>query len=204
MKNHMLLGALLFASAAFAVDEGSSRSKISEMQESSPGEYQIHLVPQVGMSSMSYSGQDLGKSGQAFSGGLTTEIGQTKARLLETGLIFLGGSSTVSVNGNEQQINTTHIAIPLMAKIRFISTKSQAWYAKLGALTAFETATSDANLTRSFDVLISGGVGARVPITRKADLLLEGTYNRGTFNALRNGYSVFEGIVAFTGVSVEI
>jgi Outer membrane protein beta-barrel domain len=197
---------LVLSSAANA-SEGTSTASIQgfESPESNDA-YKVRLVPQVGITSLGYSGTSGGEATQTVSGGLTTEIGQSKQRLLETGFLFLQGNSNakIGVNGANEKVSTSQLAIPLMAKIRFVETKEQSWYAKVGILTAFETSSNQGNATSPFDVLGSAGIGARFPAGRKADFLVEATYNRGVFNAFRDGTGIQEGMMIFTGISFGI
>jgi hypothetical protein len=201
-----LVLSLVFSFTALA-SEGTSTASMQGFESPESGDaYKVRLVPQVGMTSLGYAGSSGGDSTETISGGLTTEIGQSKQRLLETGILLLHttADAKVGANGATEQVATTQLAIPLMAKIRFIETKTQSWYAKFGALTAFETSNSQGNATTPFDVLGSAGVGARFPAGKKADFLVEATYNRGIFNVLRDGTAVQEGVMIFTGISFGI
>lgn len=201
MKSALLLAIVVFASPMAFAQEGRSELKLESQSEDLPSDYKVSLVPQVGMASMSYTGKMKGDKGQGFSGGLTTELGSSKARLLEVGLLFVQSKSTV--NDTNQTISTSQLGIPLMAKLRFIDMKSQSWYAKIGALTTFQTSSNEKE-TRSMDVLGSVGVGARVPLERKMDILIEATFNRGIMNAFLNETSVQEGLLVFTGISIAL
>lgn len=211
----LTLSLSLFAITAQAQSESSmssadSSSGVSEMQidhqpEDSFTDLKVRLVPEVGMASMGYTGKLAGSEGQSFSGGLTTELGSTKARMLETGLLFLQNKSSVhndNTNSN-QTISTSELALPMMGKLRFINLKSQSWYFKVGALTTFETSSNATNKS-SMDVLASLGVGARVPVDRKLDFLVEATYNRGILNAFFQDNSAQEGLLVFSGLSIAL
>src|SRR4051812_12452348 len=113
MKYAVLLMLSLFAISSFA-QEGTSQLKLENQSEETPSDYKVSLVPQVGVSSMGYTGKMKGDKGQGFSGGMTTEIGSTKARLLEAGILFMQNKSTV--NDTNQTISTSQLGIPLMAK----------------------------------------------------------------------------------------
>jgi hypothetical protein len=195
---------LLAAPAAFA-QEGVSDLKLEKQSEDVYSEYKVRLVPEIGMSSMGYTGKMAGDNGQGLSAGLTTEIGETKARLLEAGVLLVNTTSTAAIgpHGTNETISTSQLGIPLMAKLRFIDTKSQSWYFKVGAITTFQTNSNQAN-TNSFDVLGALGLGARVPLDRKMDILIEATYNRGIMNAFLDESGVQEGVLVFTGISIAL
>jgi hypothetical protein len=208
MKNaiFLTLGLTLLSMPFFVqAQEGVSEVKIESAHDESSGDYKVRLVPEFGMSSMGYTGKMAGDNGQGFSGGLTTEIGTTKARLLETGVLFVQSKSTANIGpgGTSETISTSQLGIPLMAKLRFIDMKSQSWYAKLGAITTFQTSSNRDN-TNTMDVLGSVGVGARVPLDRKMDIIVEASYARGLLNAFLTESSVQEGVLVFTGVSIAL
>lgn len=191
------------SSAAMPTSEGVSEMHLESEKDDSFTDLNARIVPQVGMTSMGYTGKLSGTPGQAFSGGLTTELGSTKARLLETGVLFMQNRSVVHSASADQSVSTSELAIPMMGKLRFINTKSQAWYFKLGALTTFETATNATN-TSAMDVLASLGVGVRLPMSRKFDFLIEATYNRSVMNAFFQDNSAQEGLLVFTGLSIAL
>lgn len=197
------LAAKAQSSASMPTSEGVSEMRLESERDDAFSDIKARIVPQLGMSSMGYTGKLSGSEGQGFSGGVTTELGSTKARLLETGLLFMQNRSTARSAGVDQSVRTSEIAIPMMGKIRFIDLKSQAWYFKLGALTTFETSTNATN-TSAMDVLASLGVGARVPVNRKMDFLVEATYNRGVLNAFFQDNSAQEGLLVFTGLSIAL
>lgn len=208
----MKLGAILaltlsafLAPAGFAA-EGTSQASLDNLRSSPQGPYKFRIVPQVGMSSLQYTGRAGGSPGNTLSGGLTTEVGQTKQRLLEFGIVLLNsnGTAKVGISGASEKVSMSQIAIPLMGKIRFINTKTQDWYAKVGVLTAFQTFSDHEKKTAPFDVMGSAGIGARVPTSKSADVILEATYNRGMLNAFRDETSVREGLMFFTGISFGI
>ncbi len=202
----LALGLSVFSTNPALAAEGTSELNLNDYRERSPEDIHFRLVPQLGMSTMAVTGKDGSSPGNAFSGGLTTEIGTTKQRLLETGLLYIqtSGDANVGPNGSSETLNTSQLAIPLMAKIRFIDMKSQAWYMKIGALTDFQTSTNhaDAAATRSFDVIGAAGIGARLPLSKQADLIFEATYNRSTLSAFQAS-SGLEGFL-FTGISVGL
>jgi hypothetical protein len=191
------------ASSASASAEGVSETKLDQEPDMDFSNLKARIVPQIGMSSMGYTGSLSGTDGQGFSGGVTTELGETKARLLETGVLFLQNTSTAHIDNSNQTINTSEIALPLMGKLRFINLKSQQWYFKVGALTTFQTGTP-AEHTSSMDVLASLGVGARVPVNRNMDFIIEATYNRGVLNAFFQDNSSQEGVLVFSGLSIGL
>jgi|GEM_PF-6506036 len=191
------------SSASLPTSEGVSEMHLDNEKDDSFTDIKARIVPQVGMSSMGYTGKLSGSEGQGFSGGVTTELGTTKARLLETGLLFMQNRSTVKTNTADQSVSTSEIAIPMMGKIRFIDRRSQSWYFKIGALTTFETSTNASN-TSSMDVLASLGAGVRLPVNRKMDFLIEATYNRGVLSAFFQDNSAQQGLLAFTGLSIAL
>jgi hypothetical protein len=201
----------LFTAPVFADDStstslsGASSELKLDSQEGGPwSRLNPRIVPQLGMSSMQYTGAGGGSPGQGFAGGVTTELGTSKARLAETGILFIQSNAGANIgpNGSSQTVSSSEIAIPLMAKIRFIDSRTQSWYFKIGATTTFETATN-AN-TSAFDILAGGGVGVRLPVSKKMDLLVEATYNRGMLDALQNAGGVTEGVLGFIGLSIGL
>lgn len=194
------------ASQMALASEGTSQVKIENPSDSAVTDFQFRLIPQVGMSSMSYSGNLGGDAGQGFLGGLTTEVGTSKARMLETGLLYIQQNSDAAVgpNGSYETIHSSQLAIPLMAKLRFLNLQSQQWYLKVGALTEFQTSSDHFSNTNGIDVLGSLGVGARLPVSRTMDLIVEATYNRGLMNVLSVDNSTHDGFLFFTGLSIGI
>lgn len=178
-----------------------STSKVSVADEGMPtrlSDLPMRLNPQIGTSSFEYSGKAGSSNETKFSGGLTVEFGEA-ARKLETGLVML----PISARVNGQDVNSTYLAIPMMAKLRVLAHKTQSWYAKVGALTAFETSSNRNDLTNNIDVLGSIGAGGRLTVSQKIDFLIEGTYNRGLIDAIRTnqGRNYNQGLLVMAGMS---
>jgi hypothetical protein len=94
----------------------------------------------------------------------------------------------------------------MMAKLRVISTPSQSWYAKFGVLSAFEAGSSNSSVTGGTDVLAAAGMGGRFAFTKKADFIIEATYNRAMLQTVQSsaGTSYLEGFILMAGLSFSI
>ncbi|MGE0526905.1 MAG: hypothetical protein AB7G93_04980 [Bdellovibrionales bacterium] len=207
MKTQMLLGFALFtvltavdsiwaqensAEIRTRLDDGAPPSRLTD--------YDIHLNPQLGLSSFEYSGRSTGSSKQQLSGGLTAEFGGP-ARKLETGVVIMRTGSAVE----GEDITSTYLALPMMAKIRVVSLRAQSWYTKFGFMSAFELNSSRDSVTNNFDVIGSLGVGGRLPLNRTMDVLVDASYNRGLLDALRTqGENYNQGFLFLAGVSIRI
>lgn len=171
-------------------EAGTSRASLEGERELGVRDLGLKLNPQLGVGSFEYSGAQ-GGSNQKMSGGLTIEAGSTPLRKMETGLLVL------QTNGSSM------LTIPMLAKIRLVTMKAQSWYAKFGFMPAFEL--GDKKETNNIDVLGSLGIGGRLAFTRKADLIIDATYNRGTIDALRaNGSNFNQGFLVLAGMSFSI
>lgn len=190
----------------WADDASTVRTSISgEEGPARLSDLDMRLNPQIGVSSFEYSKME-GKSGEKFAGGLTAEFGGP-ARKLETGVLLLNSSADVTLNnGNQERLNSTYMTIPMMAKLRLVGLKSQSWYLKLGVSTALLTNTNDRVITNAADVLAGAGLAGRFAFTRKADFVVEATYNRGLLEAVRSNSvtSYNQGVVVLAGLSFRI
>jgi hypothetical protein len=95
----------------------------------------------------------------------------------------------------------------MLAKIRVMSYKSQSWFIKAGAMTMFELNSSNNKATNNLDVMGTLGVGGRFAFTRKADLVVDATYNRGMLNAIRSnqvGSTYNQGFLVMAGLSFNL
>lgn len=144
-----------------------------------------HLNPQVGVSSFEYSGRN--GSAQRLTGGATAEFGEG-IRRMEAGLLLVqaGGKATLS-RGTTQDVQSTFLTIPMMAKIRIMQMHAQSWFLKGGVMTAFEVGSNSNGATNNLDVLVSLGLGGRFLFTKNADFIIEATFNRGLLQASRTG-----------------
>jgi hypothetical protein len=187
------------------LNSSSSLSVSDDYKFFQPGPLDIHLNPQLGVSSFEYSGSGAGVQ-ERLAGGATVEFG-SDARKLETGLLYLQSSANATLaDGNVTRINSSYMAIPMMAKLRVVNLKSQSWYAKFGVISAIQTGSSDRVDTNAFDILAAAGVGARFPFTSKADFIVEATYNRGFMNAFDTNQpgNFNQGVLVMAGLSFRL
>lgn len=193
------------ATSEASLNEGRSAISVEDVTPAS-ATTKFRIVPQIGLASMGYSGKSGGESNERLAAGVTTELGSTKARLLETGLILMPTSAhAVLKDGQTETVNSTYLTIPMMAKIRFVELKSQSWYAKVGFSTAIEVGSNHDKDTNNFDVLGGLGIGGRFAFNRRADFLVEATYNRGLIDVLHTGgSSTNEGFLVTTGLSFNL
>ena len=127
---------------------------------------------------------------------------------METGLLLVqtGGKATLS-NGTTQDVQSTFLTIPMMAKIRIMQMHAQSWYLKGGVMTAFEVGSNNNGATNNLDVLASLGLGGRFLFTKNADFIVEATFNRGLLQALRTGSGATDynqGALILAGVSFRL
>ena len=165
----------------------------------------MHINPQVGLSSFEYS-KNAGGGQQKVTGGVTAEFGSA-ARRLETGWLWWQNSADATMkNGTTERITTNYITLPVMAKLRVLSARSQSWYLKLGVTTALRTSSSNNDATNAADVLGGLGLAARFPATRNSDFIIDTTYNRGLLQAVNNpsGANYNQGFVVLAGLSIRL
>ena len=93
-----------------------------------------------------------------------------------------------------------------MAKLRIFQMHAQSWYAKFGALTALQVGSSDRSITNGADVMLGAGLGGRFTFTKKADFIVEATYDKGLLESIHTssttGYN--QGFVVMAGLSFSI
>ncbi|MGZ3723160.1 MAG: hypothetical protein ACXVA9_09530 [Bdellovibrionales bacterium] len=186
-------------------DPASLRTSVSDETPVRLSDLDMHLNPQIGVSSFEYSG-NTGGGKQKPTGGATVEFGGS-ARKFETGILLMQTSAETTLNnGQVGTVNVNYLTLPMMAKLRIISMKSQSWYAKFGAMTALALSSSDRNLTNGADVLAGVGLGGRFTFTPKSDLIIEATYNRGLLESVHTstGSSYNQGFVVLAGLSFSI
>jgi hypothetical protein len=196
--------ALAISHSAFAA-EGTSAMKIDESAAIDERPVSIRLVPQIGASTLGYTGKAEAPMGTDLSGGILAEFGRTKSRLIETGLLLIRTNSDAKIgpNGETEPVKMAQLAIPMVGKFRVLDLKSQAWYVNAGALTAFETASNQDETSRAnlYGLL---GIGARLPMTRKLDLRIDADYNYGVLPAFVGRSGTHQGFLFLTGVSFGI
>ncbi len=215
MKNQVFKPALLASALLIILTAGAqvraadtAATTSATLEDSSPARLSdlgTHINPQIGMASMEYSGRN--STAQRLTGGATAEFGEG-IRRMETGLLLLqaGGKLTLA-NGTETDVHSTYIAIPMLAKIRIFQMSKQAWYLKGGVLTAFEVGSNHNGETNNLDVLASLGLAGRFALTKNADFIVEGSYNRGLLPALRtssNADSYNQGALVLAGMSFKL
>jgi hypothetical protein len=210
----LLIGSLAMFSVLTAVepiwaaDDSASTVKANVSDEAPPlrlSDLDMHLNPQFGVSSFEYSG-NAGGGHQKFTGGATVEFGGA-ARKFETGVLLMQtGADATLKDGSVEQVNMTYLTLPMMAKVRIFQMASQSWYAKFGALTALQVGSSDRSVTNGADVLAAAGLGGRFTFTKKADFIVEATYNRGLLESIHTPTttSYNQGFVVMAGLSFSI
>lgn len=212
MKNlFFLFSAVITLSTAVnpAWAQESSEVRIANpAEESGPSTFtdlNATVNPQLGMSSFEYS-KKTGSGGQGMAGGATVELGSA-SRKLETGVLILqtGGDVTLN-NGQDVRLKNTYLALPMMAKLRIMSMRSQSWFVKFGMTTALRIKKDDQNLSNAADVLAGLGLAGRFPLAQKSDFIIEATYNRGLLEAVRTKAeaSFNQGFIVLAGVSIKI
>ncbi|HMN67686.1 MAG TPA: outer membrane beta-barrel protein [Bdellovibrionales bacterium] len=203
MKSLVLYGSALFTVLtavqpilAQSSETGVSTATIEENREPRLSDLGASINPQLGVSNFEYSGNEAGNSKSELSGGVTAELGGAE-RKLETGLLLMRTGT--------EQITTSYLTIPMLAKIRILQMKSQSWYAKVGAMSAFALSSSNDDATNKVDVLGSLGFGGRFAMMKKADFVIEASYNRGLLDALKtDGDTYNQGFLVMAGMSFGI
>jgi hypothetical protein len=189
-----------------ATENASVSTNVSD--ETAPmrlSDLDMHLNPQLGLSSFEYSGQTGGGKSK-LTGGATVEFGGS-ARKLETGMLLMQTSANTTLSsGQDSTVNVTYLTLPMMAKLRIVQMRSQSWYAKFGATTALQVGSSNRSVTNGADVLAGAGLSGRFVFTQKSDFVIEGTYNRGLLEAIHTnaGSSYNQGFVILAGLSFRI
>lgn len=208
MKKHIILGLLVFIfwtgvepATALSDESSTSTAKIEGEGLDRLSDLPMRLNPQLGLSSFEKSGAGGNNGQEQFMGGLTVEFGES-VRKLETGLLLM----PVNAKINGQDVNSTYLAIPMLAKLRLANYGAQSWYAKFGFLTAFETSSNRDSETNNIDVLASVGAGGRLVMTKRSDFIIEATYNRGMLDSLRSGSSTTynQGFLVMAGMSIGL
>ena len=174
-------------------DVGTSTTSIEDESPQRLSDLGVAVNPQIGVSSFDYSeGVDRDAESE-LSGGVTFEFGG-KPRKLETGLLMLSTAAS------------KYLAVPMVAKLRLVEYGPQAWYAKVGATSAFEVQSDSNRSTNNFDVLANLGIGGRFDFTRSMDFIVEATYNRGLMDAIRTatGDNFNQGFLVLAGVSIGL
>jgi hypothetical protein len=144
-----------------------------------------------------------GKS--SLSGGTTVELGELPTRKFETGLIALqtGASARPAGAATDQNFSATFLAVPLLAKFRLLDMHAQSWFLKAGAMPAAKVSQDDQ--MKDFNVLASVGLSGKLVFTRRADFVVEASYNRGLMDSLRApGTSYSEGVTVLAGLSFRL
>jgi hypothetical protein len=215
MKSLIITGLTMFTvltavQPIWAADDSTSGASVrANVNDEAPpvrlSDLDMHINPQIGVSSFEYSG-NTGGGHQKFTGGATVEFGGS-ARKFETGVLLMQtGADTTVNNGSVEQVNVTYLTLPMMAKLRIVSMRSQSWYAKFGAMTALTLNSSDRTVTNGADVLAAAGLGGRFAFSKKSDFIVEATYNRGLLESIHtaNETSYNQGFVVMAGLSFSI
>lgn len=168
----------LMVSAAPVLAQNSSLTTTQEsIREPRLSDLGLKLNPQLGVSSFTYSESKTAQT--KLSGGATVELGQA-SRKLETGLLLV------------QLPDSSMLTIPMMAKLRVLSLPTQNWYGKFGFLPGFEISDSRSQ-KNPIEILGAIGAGGRLAFNKRADLVVEATYNRGMMEHL-SGFLVTAGM----------
>jgi hypothetical protein len=213
MKSLVITGLAMFTvlttvQPIWAADDATASVRADVSDEAPPirlSDLGMHINPQFGVSSFEYSG-NTGGGHQKFAGGATVEFGG-ESRKLETGVVLMQTSAdTTLYGGSTEQVNVTYLTLPMMAKIRVLKMQSQSWYVKFGAITALAVGSSDRSVTNGADVLAAAGLGGRFAFTKKADFIVEATYNRGLLESVHTAEasSFNQGFVVMAGLSFSI
>jgi hypothetical protein len=209
MKSSILLTAamLMFLTAAQTAraDEGRISQKAGAEESYGLSDLPMRLNPQIGVSSFQYSGE--GSSKAQLSGGALVEFGEGAYRV-ETGALVLRSVSTTTYIGATQDtlIQRNLLAIPVDAKFRLYSDPAQAWFLKAGFTQAYELSSNKGDITNKIDVLASLGITTRLAFTKRADFLIESSYNRGLVPALKTAHTdaYNEGLLILAGISFRL
>ncbi len=179
-------------SAQQAPDAGTSTVKIEDEGPQRLSDLGMAIFPQIGVSSFEYSKGVDADADSKLTGGVTVEFGKD-VRKLETGLMVLETAAA------------TYLTIPMNAKLRLVQMSArQSWYGKFGFMPAFEMGNDrDVNNT---DVIGSLGIGGRMEFNKSSDFIIEGTFNRGLMDAVRNvqGDNLNQGFLVMAGMSFQI
>lgn len=205
-KLGLLVLTLMVSGPAMAQDAATSRTGLGDsINAQRLSDLGMKLNPQLGVSSFDYSRNSGGDARTRLSGGLTVEFGGPM-RKLETGLLLLqSGSSALLKTGEEAQINSSYLSIPMVAKLRVLQMRAQSWYGKFGFMPAFEVASSRDSLTNNMDVFTTLGLGGRFYFNPKTDIVVEATYNRGMIDSLKQaGMSYNNGFMVMAGMSFDL
>lgn len=188
-----LVQPVLAQSSGTGLDAGTISTEVGDERELRLSDFPMSLVPQLGVSSFEFSGEEGGgKAEQKLSGGLTVEFGQAM-RKMETGFVVV------------QTQASSMLTLPMMAKVRVLSMRAQSWYGKFGVMPAFEMSSSRDSETNNIDVLGSIGAGGRLKFNQRSDFLIEATYNRGLIDGLRSrGENYNQGVLVMAGMSFNI
>jgi hypothetical protein len=193
------------ATPASAADAATSKASVNDEVPTRLGLLKTRINPELGVSSFEYSGVS-GGSKQGLSGGVTAEFGEGMRRL-ETGLMLIQSGGNANVDGEVSAIHSTYLTIPIMAKIRVAQLTAQSWFLKGGMMTAFQTAGGDRDASNAIDMMLSLGAAGRFAFTRNMDFIVDATYNRGLFEAVRTSASTSnynQGVLVLAGVSIQI
>jgi hypothetical protein len=210
----LIIAALLVTTCLTAVEPvlaqsstaagSTSRTTVEEGPRERLSDLGMAINPQIGVSNFEYSEKSAGDSQNQLSGGVTVEFGGAP-RKVETGLLILQTESAAQLKSGNTSIRQTMLGIPMMAKLRLVSMKAQSWYGKFGVMPAFEMSSNEGQQTNNIDVISTLGIGGRLEFTRKADFVIEATYNRGFLDALRtDGTSHNQGFLVLAGMSFNI
>ena len=213
MKSHIFSTSVLLilltsvspVSAQTLEDTTTSRIRATGVGPDTPSDMNIRLNPQLGVSSFEYSGEGNGKSKAELSGGATFEFGQP-SRKIETGILLLRTASVYRLNHQDNTINNSYLAIPMLAKLRLMGARAQSWFFKIGTTPVFSISHSSDIPTNKVDILGTAGIGGRFAFTRKSDFILEATYNRGLMEAMTVSQkaSFNQGFLIMAGLSFNI
>lgn len=210
MKKVLILLVATFGLQAYAASTGSSSAQSSNMM-SSISEGPLHIIPVIGMNSMSLRGdQNATGSDTGLSLGGLVDIGNGSLSL-ESGLLFnqFGGKLGTT------QYNLNYISVPAVAKWNIMGMQERTAYMKGGlmpSILAGQTANdnnskpNDLN-AKTFDVGLIFGVGGTIPVASRASLVLDVSYIRGlstVSNKLQGQDLHNEGLIFQSGVSIAL
>lgn len=192
-----------------AVDMSEMAESKLEMEEVTPTKAVIRVTPQLGLSSLSYSGKDSrASSSEAAAGGLLFDLGE-KNRVLQTGFLIFQSRSKANITENnvstKQNVEANYLGLPLLAKFHVLGSKDKGMYLKAGMMAAFLNSAKPKSDVSPLDTLGIVGLGGQYALSKKTQFVLDGTYNQGFVDTLRTkGRTYNQGFMITTGVSFDL
>lgn len=144
MKNWYVVVLLsLVTSAAYAAQSTETVDYLDFKSESS-----LRLLPQIGVSSFSWSGADTNigdikaSSNPGFNAGLLADIHIANAFWFETGAVYQQVGSAWKASGEKLTLSVGLMTLPVLAKVEFIQLDKFAMHLRGGANVGFQVSRS--------------------------------------------------------------